>query len=229
MSSRIILEDGFASKERVSMTDVQLRTSGRPTGHEVEAIEEALMSAAFAEFTEYGFAAASLTRVVARARMSKTTLYSRFSSKEALFMQLVKQQIESERPYENLISCVKRPDIAIDLERFAISVLNFSFQPKMFALNRVIMGEIHRFPALAQIAEEKLQRGIMRVSHYLTNCIEDSDQPITDAKGIAEAFIHMVRGWYLHRLFAGMPTTDEEVRTWARKAIRALIRPAPCW
>lgn len=128
------------------MADIEVRTSGRPTSLEVEAIEEALMAAAFDEFAEHGYSGASLTRIVAQAHMSKTTLYSRYPSKEALFKNVMRQQIDSEKPYEILNSHVEPLNIADGLERFAIEILNFSFEPRMFALNRVIMTEVHRFP-----------------------------------------------------------------------------------
>jgi AcrR family transcriptional regulator len=211
------------------MANVDVRTSGRPTSIEVEAIEEALMSAAFDEFAEHGYAGASLTRIVAQARMSKTTLYSRYPSKEALFKNVMRQQIDAEKPYEILCSCAEPFNIADRLERFAIEILNFSFEPRMFTINRVIVTEVHRFPALAQAAEEKLQRGISRVTHFLQASSATSPHPIANAEAIAEAFIHMIRGWYLQCLFGGTPSTDEQVRIWARKAVRALVCAAPGW
>lgn len=211
------------------MADPKVRTTGRPTSLEMEAIEEALLSAAFDEFSQHGYAGASLTRIVAQARMSKTTLYSRYPSKDALFKDLMRQQIEFHKPYEILVFGPESLDVADGLERFAIEILNFSFEPRMAALNRVLVAEVHRFPALAKAAEEKLQRGISRVTQFLENSSATSPNPIVDAPAVAEAFIHMIRGWYLHRLFSGTPTSDEEVRMWVHKAMRALVCAAPRW
>src|SRR5437773_10520458 len=51
--------------------------------------DEEILRAARAVFTEKGFHGATMLDVASRARASKTTIYARFASKEALFAALV--------------------------------------------------------------------------------------------------------------------------------------------
>ena len=64
------------------------RPRGRPRPEEVADIEDKLLTVALQEFQEQGYGAASVTRIVKTAGMSKTTLYSRYPSKEQLFRAL---------------------------------------------------------------------------------------------------------------------------------------------
>ncbi|PEQ11886.1 hypothetical protein B2G71_13940 [Novosphingobium sp. PC22D] len=192
-------------------------------------LDELLLSVAFDEFVEYGYAGASLTRIVERARMSKTTLYSRYASKEALFRAVVFSQIDHEKPYRALHSDTNPRDLAEGLERFAIDMLDASFEHRTQALNRVILGEVHRFPELAEAAEARMQRGVERIRQFLEDSSRLEGRRMENPGYVAEAFIHMIRGWYLNQLIAAKPTSKAEIRAWARRAVRALVRAAPGW
>lgn len=187
------------------------------------------MSAAFEEFVEHGYAGASLTRVVERARMSKTTLYSRYPSKAALFHEVVRRQIDQDRPHRALHSSSGTLELSEGLESFAIDMLSTSFEHRMREINRVILGEVHRFPELAEAAEEKMRRGIDRIARFIEDSSDKQGVPIENPRAVAEAFIHMIRGWYLNRLINSSPTSDAQIRAWARNAVRAFVRAGPGW
>lgn len=58
------------------------RRRGRPVSLKKR---QAMIDAAVAEFGEMGFGNAGMDAIASRAKVSKRTLYNRFSSKEALF------------------------------------------------------------------------------------------------------------------------------------------------
>ncbi|NGX10145.1 TetR family transcriptional regulator [Mycobacteroides franklinii] len=64
-----------------------------------QATHDRIMTAAKAEFTEYGFAGARLNRIATNANASKERLYSYFESKEQLFEAVVAQWID-DAPYK---------------------------------------------------------------------------------------------------------------------------------
>jgi len=67
---------------------------------------QALLAAAAAEFAEHGFERASLNRVIATQRMSKSSFYHYFASKTALFDAVVSEAAA------RLMETVRVPDVA---------------------------------------------------------------------------------------------------------------------
>ena len=74
------------------------RGAGRPTQQDAADRERQLLAIAMREFLQHGYGGASMSQIIQTAGVSKTTLYSRFSSKEALFRAIVEQQIGEMAP-----------------------------------------------------------------------------------------------------------------------------------
>src|SRR5688572_23981487 len=102
------------------------RSAGRPRRDQVAAIDDQLLTFALREFVEHGYGAASLNRLIAAAGLSKTTLYSRFSSKEKLFAAVMRQQIDRLAAASSLRSETGRPDLAKGLRAYANRSLEVS-------------------------------------------------------------------------------------------------------
>src|SRR5690606_22305404 len=74
------------------------RPRGRPKQEDVALIEAGLLSVALGEFIRRGYGAASLTQIIKIAGVSKTTFYSRYSSKAELFQAIMQEQIKRIAP-----------------------------------------------------------------------------------------------------------------------------------
>jgi TetR/AcrR family transcriptional regulator, mexJK operon transcriptional repressor len=203
-----------------------MRRLGRPTRQGVAELEAQLVDIAAEEFLARGYGGASLSRIVQRARMSKTTLYSRYPSKEALFREVVRQLPMIARPSDALPQISSTVDLEKGLENFAYEMITAAFQARPLRVTRLVLSESPRFPELAQMASENTSRGIDRIANFIAGCAHQRDIETGDARSVAECFIHMLRGWYFDQIMTGRAVPDEERRLWARKVARTVARSA---
>jgi AcrR family transcriptional regulator len=205
------------------------RSRGRPTLEDVEGLESKLLAVALREFVKHGYGGTSMRRIVQIAGISKTTLYSRFSSKEQLFRAIMRQQIK------RLSATTSRSPhpIRLKLEKvlmvYANHMLKISLSGDLLEVNRLIYGESHRFPELGSAAEERTRLGVRQVAALIRDHARADRLPCSDPEGIAEAFIHMLRGWYVNVLLTKTKVPAAQREQWVERAVRALISGRRDW
>lgn len=205
------------------------RTRGRPKLEDVAAIESTLLSVALGEFLERGYGATSMTQIVRAAGISKTTLYSRFSSKEELFRAIMRRQIDDLAASALLDMHAGHPDLEAGLVNYADRALEYSFRGDMLGVNRLVYSESHRFPELGAAAAENTQLGIGQVAAFIRRCAAADGVACRDPDSVAEAFIFMLRGWYVNAMLTNRRVTSATCRDWVRRAVRALIAGRQGW
>lgn len=111
--------------------------------------EEQILDAAKAAFMELGYAGTSMDLVAQQARVSKTTLYTRYPSKQALFAATITRECQR---YEVMLpdSFYSLP-VAEALGRIAKGFLTLVCSPAAIRVYRIVIAESERFPELAQI------------------------------------------------------------------------------
>ena len=123
------------------------RPRGRPRREDEGEVTARILDAATDLFLKNGVAATSCEAVVARARVGKASLYSRYSGKDALFEAVVQQAVD-----RGAISvAAPAPPTATLRDRLAIAgraVLLQAVSPLPLALMRLFLTEARRFPAL---------------------------------------------------------------------------------
>ena len=127
-----------------------------------------IIDAALAVFDERGLAGARLDDIAQRAGIAKGTIYIYFPNKEELFREVIRQ---------TLIDRLDQARIEIDATPASLSAADqlrgymerswaLFVTPAYQAVSRLVHGELHRFPDLAQFyAEEVIARshGLVRV------------------------------------------------------------------
>lgn len=98
------------------------------------------MQAAATVFLEFGYEAASMAEIAARAGGSKATLYSYFPSKEELFRVVMKTQVEERmmRAFASLAPC---DDLERTLRRFGEHYLGVILSQDLLIMRSIVMGE----------------------------------------------------------------------------------------
>lgn len=122
------------------------RNRGRPSLEDAAALEQSLLDIALREFLAHGYGGTTMAQIVRKAGISKTTLYSRYPSKEDLFRALLGRQVERFATLASLTAPDGTPDLRAGLERYAARTLEIGLEPDMLAFNRLIHAEAHRFP-----------------------------------------------------------------------------------
>lgn len=205
------------------------RPRGRPRPEDVAAIEKELLDVALREFLRYGYGDAAMARVAQAAGASKTTLYSRYPSKEDLFRALIFDQINRASPQATLRSDTGLLDLECGLKSYANHMLEHSLQEDVVGLNKLIHSESYRFPELGAAAVEKTKLGIKRISDFISENADRDGIPCRNPDAVASVFIFMIRGWYLQILLSNQEISAHECAEWVNQAVDTLLAGREDW
>jgi AcrR family transcriptional regulator len=205
------------------------RPRGRPKLEDVAQIESRLLDVALQEFLAEGYGGTSLSRIVKAAGISKTTLYTRFSSKEDLFRAALKRQMEGLAAVAALRSPKGKLDLVGGLKAYANRTLEISLEGDLLQVNRLIYSESARFPELGLAAAERSQTGIDDVSIFIRTCADADGIPCRDPQAVAEAFIFMLRGWYVDMLLTNQSVSVRQRQRWVDTAVQVLVSGRAEW
>ena len=205
------------------------RSRGRPTPATAVAIDSELLEIALREFLQHGYGGTSMAQIVKVAGISKTTLYSRYASKAELFRAIIHAQIDNLAPADALRAGESGADLEQGLTAYANHMLAISLQGDLLGVNRLIYSESYRFPELGAAAAERTALGIKRVAAFIRACAVADGLPCKDAAGVAEVFILMIRGWYVHMILTNSEVSAAQRERWVRRAVHTLLSARRDW
>lgn len=199
------------------------RARGRPRD---PAKRAALLAAARALFLQLGADAVTLDEVVARAKVSRATLYSNFADKDALLAAMI--AIESERMISDAwaaehVSC----DLRQALTGFGERLLSFLAEADTFAFERLISQVTQSQP---RVGADFFAAGPGRARGILQRIVAagqergelrgvGSEQAANDLMGVWLGF------WRIEVLYGLRPSPDaEERRRLADHGVRQFLR-----
>ena len=190
----------------------------------MEATSRRILDAATQLFLEEGFAATSIDKIVERASISKRTLYSRYRSKEQIFVAIMRDQSASVL-YDLDIADYTSGTIAEDLYKFGVDLLRVANRPVSVALFRNVAGEAQRFPELARDLD-LFATVLSIVSQILEAEIRKGGVRIDDTRQAAEYFFDNLFGMAFHSVIFGTkpPMTEAIIDARARKATDYFLR-----
>lgn len=202
---------------------------GRPKTQDVAEVEEHLLSVALSEFVRAGYGGASIAAIVKAAGISNTTLYSRFPSKEALFRAIMRREIDRLGLFETLTSTPGAPNLEQGLKYYGNRALEFSLQGHWLDINRLIYSESGRFPELGEATREAARHGIAHISDFIQRCAEADQLACRNPRAVAEAFIFMLRGWYVDQMLANRAVASHVREQWVEQMVRTLVSCRADW
>jgi AcrR family transcriptional regulator len=133
-----------------------------------------ILQAAVEVFGECGLANARLQDIATRAGVSKGTIYLYFPNKEALFREMIRQTAIAgiERAEQNPPKGPPREQLLA----FMRGYWEFVRTPIFSTIYRLVLGELHQFPDLAEFyAHEVVARGLRLLSGIIQRGIEDGE------------------------------------------------------
>ncbi|SPJ26483.1 TetR/AcrR family transcriptional regulator [Palleronia abyssalis] len=163
---------------------------GRPRREDAGAVNDRILASATELFLEKGVTATSCEAVAARARVSKASLYSRYTGKEALFEAVVRRVIDGRTfHWEGAAP----PDAALRT-RLAVAgkeVLTQALQPVPLQLMRLFLTEARRFPELVEQADSITRARVVEVLSLSVAPVIADSVARRQANEIAERFLDL--------------------------------------
>ncbi|MBB5339428.1 TetR/AcrR family transcriptional regulator [Tunturiibacter gelidoferens] len=173
-----------------------------------------LLDIASQVFLENGFAGASMNEIARLSNSSKTTFYSRFPTKEKLFIAVM------ERRMETVLGEVTAPlpaesPIDVALKEYGTRFLRFALSDEQITLLRIISMESVRFPELGErFYELGPKRGQTFLAGYFQEQIKLGHLVRDDPWTMAEHLISLLSGglvrWRILGLQTGTRTKDKQ-------------------
>lgn len=117
----------------------------------------AILNAATEVFLRSGYLGTNMDEIAALSEVSKQTIYKHFSSKEALFVEIVSTMTDaaSDMVQNEVPELADGKDIAGFLQMYAHRQLTVVLTPRLMQLRRLVIGEVSRFPELARVLYER--------------------------------------------------------------------------
>src|SRR5258706_5755224 len=113
-------------------------------------VRERILGAAFAAFTDHGYARASMLDIATRAKVSKRELYAVVGNKEQMLIACIAHRSERMRPREGLAPWRDRVSVAAALAGLGARLLREVSDHGVIAVFRLAIGEAERSPEVAQ-------------------------------------------------------------------------------
>jgi TetR/AcrR family transcriptional regulator of autoinduction and epiphytic fitness len=173
---------------------------------------EAIVQAALVEFRSHGFEATSMDKIAARADVSKRTVYNHFSSKDALFADILT------RLWDNCRSLVDLPysrDLPLrdQLLKLIDSKMDMMRDASFIDLARVAIAEAIHSPERAQDMVTRLNERMEGIVNWIRAAQADGRLKAADAVFLANQLQGLLRTFgFWPQIMVGEPPLSEDMK-----------------
>jgi len=117
----------------------------------------AILDAATEVFLRSGYLGTNMDEIAALSSVSKGAFYANFSSKEALFVEIVGGMTTGagDVVHNDVAQLAEGENLAAYLVEYALRQLTVVLTPRIMQLRRLVIGEVTRFPELARVLYER--------------------------------------------------------------------------
>jgi AcrR family transcriptional regulator len=136
-----------------------------PAGDQAGSARVRIMEAAFAAFTQAGFAETSTLEIATRARVSKRELYALFGSKQEMLIACIRERAKRLKMPADLPEPRDRTTLARVLSSFGAQLLREVSDPTVVAVFRLAISEAMRAPEVGRVLNDigiETSRGALR-------------------------------------------------------------------
>ncbi|MBW8745216.1 MAG: TetR/AcrR family transcriptional regulator [Sphingomonas sp.] len=190
---------------------------------------KAILEAATTIFLRDGYLAAGMDEIARLADVSKQTIYKQFTSKEALFLEIVSglTNAGSDAVHGDIPDFVPGSDLHAYLEDYAYRQLRIVITPRLMQLRRMVIGEAGRFPELGKALYESGPKRAMAAMEAMFRHLADRGLlRIDDPSVAASHFNWLVMSQPLNQAMllgdAGIPEA-EALRRHAAEAVHVFL------
>ncbi|HVH74409.1 MAG TPA: TetR/AcrR family transcriptional regulator [Stellaceae bacterium] len=191
-----------------------------------------ILGAAFAAFTEQGYAGTTTLDIATRAKVSKRDLYANFGNKEAMLLACIESRTERMRLPADRPAPHDREGLAASLTQFGATLLREGSHPFVVAMFRLAVAEATRAPEVAHTLEES-GRGATRraLAELLAGAQAARLIGAGEPSDMAAQFLPLLWGDLLLNLLLGLAAAPgpADIAKRAENAAAAFLRlyPAP--
>jgi AcrR family transcriptional regulator len=211
--------------EQVSISRTRLVKTGRPTHAVAQRRQEELLDRALEMFAHYGFELTTIDAIAGSLNMTKRTIYARYSDKRALFEAAVVRAIDRSFIPMSVLESADEDDIGAALQSLARLQLESSLSVEGIRLQRIANFEAHRFPAVNEKYEARIQ-GVIGIVMKVLRKRDGAGVPTDelDLAHAAAAFLTLVNTATRSVLLYDRRHKPEEVEAFIDRTVRLFLK-----
>jgi TetR/AcrR family transcriptional repressor of mexJK operon len=202
---------------------------GRPSLVRAAAIERAILAAAGDLFLREGFDLVTMENIAAAAALSKTTLYSRYPSKEVLLDAVIRDRIAQWSVIASSRDHLMTNDMGDRIRYHACTIARTARLPEVQAFVRLVQGNGERFPHLLRAMHDA---GYLYIVGVVRRDIEAAaareGRPLRDADSVARHFVSAISGWVMQES-AGGEISEARADAAALRCAELLLAARDIW
>ncbi|MCH2546366.1 MAG: TetR/AcrR family transcriptional regulator [Alphaproteobacteria bacterium] len=187
---------------------------------------KSIMKAATQLFLKHGYSKTSMDQIASRAGVTKQTIYSHYSNKDALFTEMIMALCHKHSPD---MSVLKDSSTSVEERLYSIGLgfLRMITSAEGLATTRVVVSEAERKPLLASIFYET---GPMQMHKLLTEFLMLQNargiMHIANPESAASYFYAMLKGRYHLRMTLKIKPapTQKELEDHVRETVRVFMK-----
>lgn len=207
------------------MTEVKTVKAGRPKSAEKR---NQIMIAASELFLEHGFTNASMDQVAKRSGVSKQTVYSHFSNKDALFTAVIEWKCNQYRLAPDALQSAEL-DLQEKLTQVGQQFLQLMQDPQVNAMYTVVIGEGRHNPSVASLFYEAGPKRAISVATQLLKHAPGLELTDHQAVEYSVDFFNLLKGEFHMKNMLGLeeklkPGRADALVEHAVKKIMTLIK-----
>jgi TetR/AcrR family transcriptional repressor of mexJK operon len=194
--------------------------------------DEIVLAAAERAFVQFGYAGTSVDAIAEMAGVSKRTVYSNFTTKQALYAEVIKRRCAGVIP--GIDPDMTDADPEDTLLKVSVAFLEALYAPEQIALYQTVVADSRQFPDAGKMMFEG---PVMRSQHVFEEYFRKQAQKklmhFADVDLAAAQFVALLKTNMHMRLMLNQPTTlsHRQLEEIARSSIHlflygALVRPA---
>ena len=198
---------------------------GRPPREAAGELRQRILDVATELLFSHGYGATSIEAIARRARVSKRTFYQRFPDKAALMSAVVVRLIDGLRPPAH-VPLIEGEGLEQILVHLGSLILHAALTPRVLQLQRLIVAESSRFPALASAVARAggRQEAVALISELLMRHSRGAVITPADAAFAAHQFLQMIVSLpQLRAIGLGAPMAPEELDAWVRGSVALFV------
>ena len=186
-----------------------------------------LLDIATEVFIQHGFEGASTNEIARKANCSKTTFYSRFPTKEKLFLAVLERRMEYVFSRYAVAFPMDAP-LERTLKDYCGRLLELVMSEDQLALMRVVSMESPRFPALGErFYELGPGRGVSYLAAYMAEQVQRGRLLKEDPETMAQHLISLITGGQVRWAVLGLfrrNMSSKETQLHIDAAVRVFLR-----
>ncbi len=218
------------TRSQTKLKKMAPRTRGRPRLEDINKLNDHILLIARSTFFELGYAGATLDLIAQRARISKSTIFSRFQGKQGLFEAVIKYSIDEwsegakhhERDESSTLEAMIRHHAEVHVRAMVDSDL--------MNLVRLMEREAQVLPNLGKVMLErsKVDR-VDAVSDKIRHFADVDGIPCRDPDSAVTAFRAMISQQVLDIQVMQQPFGPEEQRQLIDRVVELFLASRPVW